>query len=77
MISEIITMNGYGLYVWLSFGITFLICTIIFFYTKKTLKKYERELATEINKLPSETRIKVLEKSKLINQILVSQKKII
>ena len=44
-------MNGYGLFVWSSFLITFLTCAIVYYKTHKTLKKYEREFAKEINEL--------------------------
>jgi heme exporter protein CcmD len=43
MISNFITMNGYGLYVWLSFGIVFISCAVVYYRTKRTLKKYEQE----------------------------------
>ena len=39
MIKEFIFMNGYGLYVWSSFFITFLICGIVYYKTLKTLRK--------------------------------------
>ena len=35
MINKLIIMNGYGLYVWLSFGITILSCA---FFTTKLIK---------------------------------------
>ena len=44
-------MNGAGLFVWSSFFITFITCAYVFFITLKTLKKYEREFAKEINTL--------------------------
>ena len=40
-------MNGYGLFVWSSFLITFLACAFVYYKTYKTLKKYEREFAKE------------------------------
>ena len=58
MISNFINMNGYGLFVWLSFGIVFLSCTIVYFKTKKTLKKYEKEFLNELNKLSESKRKK-------------------
>ena len=42
-------MNGYGLFVWSSFIITFIVCGLVYYKTYKTLKKYEREFAKEIN----------------------------
>ena len=49
MIQSFITMNGYGLFVWLSFAITFLACVMIYYKTYKTLKKYEKDFAKELN----------------------------
>ena len=53
MITNLISMNGYGIYVTLSFGITTLACLIIYLKTLKTLKKYEREFSVELQKLGS------------------------
>ena len=44
-------MNGSGLFIWLSFVTTIIACSILYFKTRKTLKKYEKEFANEINKL--------------------------
>ena len=57
MISNLISMNGYGIFVWSSFVLTFLICAVFYYKTRKTLKKYEKEFAKEIEKL-SESRKK-------------------
>ena len=54
MIQNLISMNGYGLFVWASFSITFLVCALVYLRTYKTLKKYEREFAKEINQLSFE-----------------------
>ena len=51
MISNFITMNGYGIFVWSSFVITFLVCGVVYYKTRKTLKKYEKEFAKEIEEL--------------------------
>ena len=53
MIENFILMNGYGIFVWLSFFITFLVCGILYYKTYRTLKKYEKEFAKELNKLIS------------------------
>ncbi len=75
MIDKIIFMNGYGFYVWASFVITFLICGIVYFKTYKTLKKYEKEFAKEIEELSIERKKIVIEKSKIASQILSSYNK--
>ena len=54
MINSLILMNGYGIFVWSSFAITILICGIVYFKTRKTLKKYEKEFAKEIEELSAE-----------------------
>ena len=75
MIQNFITMNGYGLFVWLSFAITILACTILYYKTYKTLKKYEKDFAKELSKLSAPKRKLVLEKSKVASQVLASYNK--
>ena len=75
MIKRFITMNGYGLFVWLSFAVTFLACAIIYYKTYKTLKKYEKDFAKELNDLSESERKLVLEKSKIASQVLASYNK--
>jgi len=68
-------MNGYGLYVWLSFGIVFVSCVVVYFKTKKTLKKYEQEFLAELQILTLEEKNKALEISKVAQQILATSSK--
>ena len=75
MIQSFISMNGYGLFVWLSFAVTFLACAIIYYKTYKTLKKYEKDFAKELNELSESERKLVLEKSKIASQVLASYNK--
>ena len=75
MIQNFISMNGYGLFVWLSFAITFLACAIIYYKTYKTLKKYEKDFAKELEQLSASERKLVLEKSKVASQFLASYNK--
>jgi len=76
MISNLITMNGYGLYVWLSFSIVFISCAFVYFKTKKTLKKYEQEFLKEFQTLTIEEKNKALETSKVAQQILATSSKV-
>jgi len=75
MIKNLILMNGYGFFVWLSFVITFFACGVIYYKTYKTLKKYERDFAKELNQLSAKDRKLVLEKSKVASQVLGSYNK--
>tara|TARA_B100001564_G_scaffold96892_1_gene79162 strand:- start:33 stop:266 length:234 start_codon:yes stop_codon:yes gene_type:complete len=75
MIQNFISMNGYGLFVWLSFAITFLACGILYYKTYKTLKKYEKDFAKELSQLSEVERKLVLEKSKVASQFLASYNK--
>ena len=72
MIIDFISMNGYGLFVWLSFGIVLISCAIVYIKTKKTLKKYEKEFLFELEALSESERKTVLKKSKVVNQILAT-----
>ena len=75
MISNFINMNGYGIFVWSSFIITFLVCGIFYYKTRKTLKKYEREFAKEIEELSAQQQKAVLKNSKVASKILTSYNK--
>ena len=77
MISNFINMNGYGIFVWSSFVITFLVCGVFYYKTKKTLKKYEKEFAKEIEKLSDQQKKSVLRNSKIASKILASYNKTI
>ena len=67
-----ILMNGYGIFVWSSFIITFLVCGIFYYKTLKSLKKYEKEFAKEIEALSIEQKKTVLENSKVASKVLSS-----
>jgi heme exporter protein CcmD len=75
MITEFITMNGYGLYVWLSFSIVFFSCAIFYLKTKKTLKKYENEFLIKLQSLSFEEKNKASKNSKVVQQILAANSK--
>ena len=77
MIQNLISMSGYGLFVWASFSITFLVCALVYLRTYKTRKKYEREFAKEINQLSFEQKKTVIENSKIASQVLSSYSKTI
>ena len=76
MIIEFISMNGYGLFVWLSFSIVFISCAVVYLKTKKTLRKYEQEFLTELQTLSLEEKNRALESSKVAQQILAISSKI-
>ncbi len=75
MINNFISMNGYGIFVWSSFIITFLVCGIFYYKTRKTLKKYEKEFAKEIEELSAQQQKAVLKNSKVASKILTSYNK--
>ena len=76
MITEFILMNGYGLYIWLSFSIVFVSCAIVYYKTKKTLKKYEKEFLVELEALSVEEKDKALKTSKVAQNILATNSEI-
>tara|TARA_B100000767_G_C19452054_1_gene404457 strand:- start:372 stop:605 length:234 start_codon:yes stop_codon:yes gene_type:complete len=76
MIIEFISMNGYGLYVWFSFSTVIISCAIVYYKTKKTLKKYEKEFLVELEALSIEEKNKALKTSKVAQQILATNSKI-
>ena len=69
-------MNGYGIFVWSSFVITFLICGLVYYKTRKTLKKYEKEFLLELQTLTLKDKNKALENSKVAQLILAASSKV-
>ena len=76
MINEFLNMGGYGFYIWASFLVVIFFCFLLFYRTRKTLKKYENEFARELNKLPAEHKKRIAKSSKVISNILASQNKL-
>ena len=76
MIQNFITMNGYGLFVWLSFAITVSTCALFYYKTLKTLRKYEKEFLAELEALPEEQKSEALKTSKVAQQILATNSEI-
>ena len=68
---EIFLMSGHGIYVWSSFGFTFLICLFLYLRTKKTLKKLEKNFIKEAENLP-EKQFEDIKKQKIAKEILIS-----
>ena len=64
-------MNGYGIYVWLSFLLTFLVCLFLFLRTRKTLKKLEKDFIKETENL-SQQQFEDFKKQRIVKEILVS-----
>ena len=77
MINNLISMSGYGMFVWSSFAITFLVCGLVYYKTRRTLKKYEKEFAKEIKELSAQQKKTVLKNSKIASKILSSYNKTI
>ncbi len=77
MINNLLLMNGYGVFVWSSFILTFIVCAVVYYRTRKTLKKYEKEFAKEIADLTVEKKKVVLEKSKIASKVFSSYNKTI
>ena len=68
---NVFLMNGYGIYVWSSFLLTFLVCLFLFLKTRKTLKKLEKDFIKETQIL-SQQQLKNIKKQKIAKEILVS-----
>jgi len=68
---NVFIMNGYGIYVWSSFLLTFLVCLFLFLKTRKTLKKLEKDFVQETENL-SQQQLEDLKKQRIAKEILVS-----
>ena len=75
MIEYLIAINNYGIFVWLSFGITIFVCAILYYKTFKTLKKYEKDFIQEFDQLSESEKKLVLSKSKVASQVLATYNK--
>ena len=51
MINEIISMNGYGTYVWSAFSFTLVSFTALYFLTKLQLLKEQKRFASKFSSL--------------------------
>lgn len=76
MINEFLEMGGYGFFVWTSFLVVFTLSYLLYYRTRKTLKKYEKEFAKELEKLPARHKKRIIKSSKVISSILASQNKL-
>ena len=68
---NVFLMNGYGIYVWSSFLLTFLVCLFLFLKTRKTLKKLEKDFIKEAQSLSDEQLVD-LKRQKVAKEILIS-----
>ena len=71
MISEILSMNGYGLYVWSSFMFTLLSFGTLYFVTKIQLNKELRNFQTKFKNLDIE-KAEIAKKQEIYRGILSS-----
>ena len=65
-----------GFYVWTAFIISFVVCSIFYYKTRRTLKKYEKEFVNEIEKLSISEKKTVLKNSKIANKVFSSYKEL-
>ena len=70
MINEILTMNGYGLYVWSAFGFTLLSFTSLYAIIKIQYVREKRKFIAKFDGLNSERAI--VAKSQSINKEILS-----
>jgi heme exporter protein D len=69
MINEIISMNGYGFYVWSAFSFTLISFGSLFLIIKLQLVKEKRRFAYKFGSLNTE-KVKVAESQKINKEIL-------
>ena len=69
MINEIISMNGYGLYVWSAFSFTLISFGSLFLVTKLQLLKEKRRFACKFGSLNTD-KVRVSKSQKINREIL-------
>ena len=75
MINELISMNGYGLYVWSAFSFTLLSFGALFFVTKLQLFKEKKKFVSKFGLLDVESS-KTAEAQSINKEILSNTSKI-
>ena len=71
MINEIISMNGYGVYVWSAFSFTLISFAVLYLAIKVQLVKEQSKFNSKFASLTSE-KIKSAKKQKTIRKILAN-----
>ena len=71
MISDLILMNGYGVYVWSAFAFTLISFSSLYFFIKLQLKKEEKRFEENFSAL-SEEKYNVATNQKIYKEILKS-----
>ena len=69
MINEIISMNGYGAYVWSAFSFTLISFTALYFVTKLELLKEQKRFVSKFGSLNIE-KAKAAKQQTINNEIL-------
>jgi heme exporter protein D len=69
MINEIISMNGYGAYVWSAFSFTLVSFTTLYFVTKLQLSKEQKKFVSKFDSLNA-NRAKVARSQNINREIL-------
>ena len=75
MINEIISMNGYGAYVWSAFSFTLISFTTLYFVTKLQLSKEQKKFALKFGSLNVE-KARVARAQNINKEILLNTSKI-
>ena len=70
MINELISMNGYGIYVWSSFSFTLIGFGLLYFIIKNQLVKEQKRFVSKFKKLDSE-KIEAAKTSNINKEILI------
>ena len=70
MISELLFMNGYGLYVWSAFAFTLFSFLVLFLITKIQYTKEKNKFVSKFGSLNSERA--AIAKSQSINKVILS-----
>tara|TARA_B100000123_G_scaffold57289_1_gene39896 strand:+ start:513 stop:743 length:231 start_codon:yes stop_codon:yes gene_type:complete len=73
--TELIIMDGNGIYVWTSFLLAFGFCVYLYITTKRELKRLEEKFTKELAKLSIERQKELSSKSKVFKTFINSQTK--
>ena len=73
--TELIIMDGNGIYVWTSFLLAFGFCVYLYITTKRELKRLEEKFTKELAQLSIERQKELSSKSKVFKTFINSQTK--
>ena len=72
MITNILNMGGYGLFVWSAFIFTFVFCLFLYIKVKNDLTQHERKFLNKLKFMPYK-KFKIVKNKKIVRTVLAKK----